>query len=140
MDEISHGVGHGLGLDVHDCEAFGERTFNVARYCEFALESTSCIIRSTWVLESGTVLSNEPGVYFIPQLIKQKYDGGYYRNVVNYDMVRQHLDFGGVRIEDCTIITDEGAREVGESYAKRIPRTVEQIEEFMREAMEERKQ
>lgn len=128
---MPHGVGHGLGLDVHDCEAFGERSFDVERYAEFAERSTSCIIRSKWILQSGTVLSNEPGIYFIPELIKQRYDEGLYRGVVDYDRLSQHLDFGGIRIEDCTVITDSGCREIGESYEQKIPRTASEIENFM---------
>ncbi len=130
---MPHGVGHGLGLDVHDCEAFGERTFDITKYRELAENSTSCILRKSWILNPGTVLTNEPGIYFIPELIERRRTEGIFRDIVNYDLLAQNLDFGGIRIEDDLIITESGALEVGYTYINKIPRTTAEIEEFMKE-------
>ncbi len=127
---MPHGVGHGLGLDVHDCEAMGERTFDVARFEEHARRSTSCIIRSSWRLSDGTVMTNEPGIYFIHTLIEQRRSEGAYQNVVNYEKVMKHLDFGGIRIEDDIVITKCGCRQIGE--AKKIPVTIHELENYLR--------
>ncbi len=129
---MPHGVGHGLGLDVHDCEAMGERSFDVTRYAEQAERSTSCIIRSKWVLQPRTVLTNEPGLYFIPQLIERRRSEGFCRDIINYDKVMQHLDFGGIRIEDDIVITETGCREIGATAEKKIPITIAEIEQFMK--------
>lgn len=125
---MPHGVSHGLGLDVHDCEAFGERSFDVERYAEAASGSTSCIIRKSWRLEQNTVMSNEPGIYFIPELVEKSRNEGLYRGIVNYEKVLQHLDFGGIRIEDDIIITEDGCRVVG---SKKIPVTVSELEDYI---------
>lgn len=130
---MPHGVSHGLGLDVHDCEAFGERGVDMSKYGDLLSASTCCINRRGWRFKVGTVMSNEPGIYFIPELIRQRYDEGLYRDVVNYSLLEEHyLDFGGIRVEDCLVIERRGCREVGESYTDKIPRTIDEIEEFMR--------
>ncbi len=125
---MPHGVSHGLGLDVHDCEAFGERTFDLSRFAEQVERSTSCIIRSRWILDVGTVLTNEPGLYFIPALIEKRRSEGLYRGIANYDMIAKYLDFGGIRIEDDLVITDMGCREIGDP---KIPITTSEIEDYM---------
>ncbi len=132
---MPHGVSHGIGLDVHDCEALGERSFSAEGYAEMmitASQATSCIMRRQWQLDEGCVLSNEPGIYFIPALIEKRRSEGLYKGVVNYDRLKELYDFGGIRIEDDLVITDSAAREIGSNYEQRIPTTVEQIEEFRR--------
>lgn len=128
---MPHGVSHGIGLDVHDCEALGERSFDVTKYAEYAERSTSCIIRSNWVLNTGTVISNEPGIYFIPELVERRRREGFCSEVINYEMVEKHLTFGGIRIEDELIITVDGCREVGSTAPNRIPKTIDEIENFL---------
>ncbi len=123
---MPHGVGHGLGLDVHDCEAMGERSSVMTNG-----ESTSCIVRSKWILQEGTVITNEPGVYFIPELIEARRSEGLYRELVAWDRVAKYLDFGGIRIEDDLVITSDGAYEIGAKESNKIPRTIEEIEAIM---------
>ena len=67
-----------MGLDVHDCEAIGERSFDFSEIAEQAAKSGTCIQRSTWRIEPGTVMTDEPGIYFIPALIdKCRAEGKY---------------------------------------------------------------
>ncbi|MFI3328367.1 MAG: aminopeptidase P family protein [Rikenellaceae bacterium] len=131
---MPHGVGHGLGLDVHDCEAFGERSFadlfDTERFKEASKEVQSCIIRNQWVISEGTILTNEPGLYFIPALIERYENGGKHNNIINFARVKKHLDFGGIRIEDDLEITANGAREIGSDSGKRIPKSVDELESF----------
>ncbi len=124
---MPHGVGHGLGLDVHDCEAMGERTFNVERFAEHAARSTSCIVRSRWVLSAGTVMTNEPGIYFIPALIEKRRAEGTYRGIVDFDKVTKYLNFGGIRIEDDIVIQENGCKQIG---SRNIPVTVTELENY----------
>ena len=122
---MPHGLGHGLGMDVHDCEAMGERSFDFSQIAERAAASGSCIHRATWRLRPGTVLTDEPGLYFIPALIDKCRAEGLYRGIVDYDALDAFRDFGGIRIEDDLLVTDEGNRMLGEG---RIPVTVDELE------------
>ncbi len=123
---MPHGLGHGMGMDVHDCEAIGERSFDFSEVAERAAASATCVHRATWRLRAGTVLSDEPGIYFIPALIDRSRAEGLYKGIVNYDEVEKYKDFGGIRIEDDIIVTDGGGRMIGGE--KRIPVTVEELE------------
>ena len=125
---MPHGLGHGIGLDVHDCENIGERSFDYSQLAERAAQSATCVHRATWRLRKGTVLSDEPGIYFIPALIDKCRAEGLYSGIVNYDRLEDYRDFGGIRIEDDLLVTEEGCRIIG---SKKIPVTVEEIEAFM---------
>lgn len=122
---MPHGLSHGLGMDVHDCEAFGERSFDFSELLDRAKASATCVHRATWRLRAGTVMSNEPGIYFIPALIDKSRAEGLYKGIVNYDKLEAYRDFGGIRIEDDIVVTDEGGRIIGD---KKIPVTVEELE------------
>ena len=125
---MPHGLGHGIGLDVHDCENIGERSFDYSQLAERAAQSATCVHRATWRLRKGTVLSDEPGIYFIPALIDKSRAEGLYSGIVNYDRLEDYRDFGGIRIEDDLLVTEGGCRIIG---SKKIPATVEEIEAFM---------
>ena len=122
---MPHGLGHGLGMDVHDCEAFGERSFDFSEIAERAAASGTCIHRNTWRLHAGTVMSDEPGIYFIPALIDKSRAEGLYKGIVDYDRLEEYRDFGGIRIEDDILVTDDGGRIIGD---KHIPSSVEELE------------
>ncbi len=122
---MPHGLGHGLGMDVHDCEAFGERSFDFSTIAERAVKSGTCIYRAAWKLAPGTVLTDEPGLYFIPALIDKCRSEGLYKGIVNYEALEAYRDFGGIRIEDDLIVTQDGCRMIGD---KKIPVTVEELE------------
>ncbi|MBR5849556.1 MAG: aminopeptidase P N-terminal domain-containing protein [Alistipes sp.] len=123
---MPHGLGHGLGMDVHDCEAMGERSFDFSTIAERAARSATCIHRATWRLEPGTVLTDEPGLYFIPALIEKCKSEGKYAGIVDYDRLADYYDFGGIRIEDDLLVTETGNRMLGGE--KKIPVTVEELE------------
>ncbi len=125
---MPHGLSHGLGMDVHDCEGFGERSFDFSEFAERAAQSGTCIYRKEWQLRPGTVISDEPGLYFIPALIDQSCENGLYKGIVNYSKLDELRNFGGIRIEDDLIITESGNIVIGD---KHIPTSVEDIEAFM---------
>jgi len=119
-----HGLGHMLGLDVHDMEGLGENyvgyTESLKRSDQFGL----AYLRMGRELEPGFVMTNEPGCYFIPALIEQWKSENKFEQFINYSEVNSYLGFGGVRIEDDVLITDAGSRVLGTP----IPKTVEEVE------------
>lgn len=123
-----HGLGHMLGLDVHDMEGLGENnvgyTGSLKRSDQFGL----AYLRLGRELEPGFVITNEPGCYFIPALIDQWKGENKHAQFINYDQVEKYRNFGGVRIEDDVLITDTGSRVLGTP----IPKTVEEVEATMK--------
>ncbi|MDX9907071.1 MAG: aminopeptidase P family protein [Bacteroidales bacterium] len=121
-----HGLGHMLGLDVHDMEGLGENFVGydstIARSSQFGL----AFLRFGRKLEPGFVLTNEPGCYFIPALIDQWRAEGRFTEFINYDKVETYKDFGGIRIEDDVLVTADGNRVLG----KPIPKTVDEVEKL----------
>ncbi len=122
-----HGLGHMLGLDVHDMEGLGENFVGydstISRSNQFGL----AFLRLARKLEPGFVLTNEPGCYFIPALIDQWRSEGKFTEFINYDKAETYKDFGGIRIEDDILVTADGYRVLG----KPIPKTVEEVEKLM---------
>jgi Xaa-Pro aminopeptidase len=120
------GLGHMLGLDVHDMEALGEDyvgyTDSIRRNPEFGWKS----LRLARALEPGFVITVEPGVYFIPELIDRWKAQNKCADFINYDKVERYRDFGGIRVEDDVLVSDDGHRILG----KPIPKTVEEVEDF----------
>lgn len=125
---MPHGLGHQMGLDVHDMEDFGE---NYVGYDESTTRSTQfglSALRMGKNLREGHVLTVEPGIYFIPALIRkweQEHIGSAY---INFQKLEQYLDFGGIRLEDDILITARGNRLLGRH---RVPITVNAVEEIM---------
>ena len=122
---MPHGLGHGMGLDVHDCENIGERSFDFSTVAERAQKSATCVHRATWRVEPGTVMSDEPGIYFIPALIDKMRSEGKFEGIVDYALLDTYRDFGGIRIEDDVLVTETGSRFIGD---KLLPLTVEELE------------
>ncbi|MHC4118327.1 MAG: aminopeptidase P family protein [Planctomycetota bacterium] len=118
------GLGHMMGLDVHDMEGLGEDfvgyTDTIKRNPEFGWRS----LRLAKALEPGYVITVEPGIYFIPELIDRWKAERKNAQFLNYDTVEKYRDFGGVRIEDDVLVTEEGSRMLG----RPIPRTIEEVE------------
>ena len=127
---MPHGLGHNMGLDVHDMENLGE---NYVGYEEGVKRSTQLglgSLRMARVLKPGNVVTDEPGIYFIPALIDKWKAEGTCRDFINFEALDAYRSFGGIRIEDDLLITESGARLLG---SKRLPRTVEEVENAMSE-------
>ena len=119
-----HGIGHMLGLDVHDMEDLGD----IVGYGRKEKRSTQFglnFLRLSRSLEPGFVLTVEPGIYFIPALIERWQKEGLNKEFINYDRVNLYVGFGGIRIEDNILVTPTGNRVLGPG----IPKTVPEIEE-----------
>jgi Xaa-Pro aminopeptidase len=121
---MPHGLGHMMGLDVHDMEALGENYIGyndeIKRSTQFGL----AFLRFALPYKPGHVFTIEPGCYFIPELIDLWKSEGKFKEFINYDKVKTYKDFGGIRIEDNLLITAKGHRLLG----KPIPKTVSEIE------------
>ncbi len=120
-----HGLGHMLGLDVHDMEGLGEDHVgydeSVQRSDDFGLK----YLRLAKTLQPGFIFTIEPGIYFIPELIDMWKTQNRFSEFINYDMLENFTDFGGIRIEDDVLVTEDGYRVLG---SKPIPKTVEEVE------------
>ncbi len=118
------GLGHMMGLDVHDMEGLGEQYVGyddtVQRSTQFGLKS----LRLARPLQPGFVLTVEPGLYFIPQLIDRWRAEGRFSEFVNYDAVEKLRGFGGIRIEDDVVVTESGCRVLG----RPIPVEIDDVE------------
>lgn len=123
-----HGLGHMMGLDVHDMEGLGENYVGyddtVKRSEQFGL----AFLRMARKLEPGFVITVEPGIYFIPALIDIWQKEKKFIEFVNYQKLEEYRNFGGVRIEDDILITETSCRVLG----KPIPKKVQEIEDLMK--------
>jgi Xaa-Pro aminopeptidase len=115
-----HGLGHMLGLDVHDMEDLGENNVGYGPDFERSTQFGTAFLRLAKTLEPGFAVTVEPGIYFIPALIDQWSSQGLHKSFINYQAVEGYKDFGGIRIEDDYLITDDGARILGGHLAKTI--------------------
>lgn len=116
---LPHGLGHMMGMDVHDMEGLGQIYVGFDEETRPNLEQfgTNCL-RMGRKLQEGFVLTDEPGIYFIPALIDEWRAKGHCKEFLNYEKLETYKDFGGIRIEDDLLITKDGCRFLGES---RIP-------------------
>ncbi len=126
---MPHGLGHMMGMDVHDMEGLGEDYVGYDENTKRATTFGTAYLRLGKELKPGYVLTVEPGIYFIPDLIDQFRNEGKYLDFVNYDKVETYKDFGGIRIEDDILVTETGYRVLG----KPIPKTIAEIEATMAE-------
>ena len=120
------GLGHMLGLDVHDMEDLGEDyvgyTDAIQRNPQFGINR----LRLAKKLEPGFVITVEPGLYFIPELIDQWKAEKRFEEFIDYDKVEAYRDFGGIRIEDDVLVVDGGQRVLG----KPIPKRIDEVEDL----------
>lgn len=126
---LPHGLGHMMGMDVHDMEGLGQIYVGFDDETRPNLEQfgTNCL-RMGRRLEEGFVVTDEPGIYFIPALIDEWKASGHCKEFLNFDKLETYKDFGGIRLEDDILITADGCRFLGKS---RIPYHPKEVEEFM---------
>ena len=125
---MPHGLGHNMGLDVHDMEDLGE---NYVGYGDERQRSPLLgmgNLRMARSLKPGHVVTDEPGIYFIPALIEQWKREGTDKGFVNYEKLADYYDFGGIRLEDDVLVTGNGARRLG---SQRLPIKSADIEDMM---------
>ena len=126
---LPHGLGHMMGMDVHDMEGLGQIYvgFDAETRPNLNQFGTNCL-RMGRRLQEGFVVTDEPGIYFIPALIDDWRASGHCKEWLNFDMLETYKDFGGIRIEDDLLITADGCRIVGNEV---IPYHPNDVEEFM---------
>ncbi len=122
-----HGLGHMVGLDVHDMEDLGEEFVGYDEKTKRSQQFGLAYLRFARELEPGMVMTVEPGIYFIPALIDQWAAEKKLEQFINYHEVNRYRDFGGIRIEDDVLVTGDGYQVLG----KPIPKTVEELEEIV---------
>ena len=122
-----HGLGHMIGLDVHEMEDLGEDNVGyddeVHRSQQFGLS----LLRLGKKLQPGYAITNEPGIYFIPPLIHKWENEGINKDFIDFTKVKDYIGFGGIRLEDDLLVTENGCSLIG----KRLPATVNEIENIM---------
>ncbi len=123
-----HGLGHMMGLDVHDMEGLGEDNVGYNDAIKRSDQFGTAYLRLGKELQTGNVITVEPGIYFIPTLIDKWKSEGKFTEFINYDKAETYKDFGGIRIEDDVLVTETGYRVLG----KPIPKTITDIEEIMK--------
>ncbi|MDR0766345.1 MAG: aminopeptidase P family protein [Odoribacteraceae bacterium] len=126
---MPHGLGHMMGLDVHDMEDLGQVHVGYDEETRPSTQFGLASLRMGRRLEEGFVVTDEPGCYFIPELIDRWRAGGMHEEFLAYDRIEAYKDFGGIRVEDDLLITRDGAVCLGDEP---VPATVEEIEETMR--------
>jgi Xaa-Pro aminopeptidase len=123
-----HGLGHNIGLDVHDMEDYGENHVGYGEKVERSKQFGLAYLRMARELKPGYALTVEPGLYFIPALAALWKKEKKHRDFIAYDAVEKFLDFGGARIEDDVLVTEKGRKILGPP----IPKTVAEIEKACR--------
>ena len=126
---LPHGLGHMMGMDVHDMESLDQINVGFDEETRPNLEQfgTNCL-RMGRRLQEGFVVTDEPGIYFIPALIDEWREKKHCADFLNFDELEKYKDFGGIRIEDDVLVTKDGCRFIGKD---RIPYHPKDVEEFM---------
>jgi Xaa-Pro aminopeptidase len=126
------GLGHMIGLDVHDMEDLGEQyvgyTDTLKKSTQFGMKS----LRLGRALEPGFALTVEPGIYMIPQLMDQWKAEKKFSEFINYDALEGYRDFSGIRVEEDFLITPDGYKQIGD----KLPITVKEVEAVRAECFE----
>ena len=125
---LPHGLGHAMGMDVHDMEGLGQVFVGYDEETRPSSQFGTASLRFARRLEEGHVVTDEPGIYFIPALIDLWRKEGTNAEFLCFDEIEKYKDFGGIRIEDDVLITKDGCRFLGE---KRIPYHVDEVEAFL---------
>jgi Xaa-Pro aminopeptidase len=123
-----HGLGHMLGLDVHDMEDLGQIYVGYDEEIRPVDQFGTAYLRLGRKLQPGFVITNEPGIYFIPALIDKWKNEKINSDFINFDKVDKYRDFGGIRLEDDILVTETGSKILGE----RVPVHPDEIEEIVK--------
>jgi len=123
-----HGIGHMIGLDVHDMEDIGEDYVGYDSEFKRSDQFGTAYLRMAKRLQEGHVLTVEPGIYFISALIDKWHNEGRYRDFIDYKAVSKFRNFGGIRIEDNIVVTGKGYKIIGNP----IPKKPEEIEKLLK--------
>ena len=121
---MPHGLGHMMGLDVHDMEALGENFIGYNDDVKRSEQFGTAFLRFALPYKPGHVFTVEPGCYFIPELIEKWKAEGKLKEFINYSKIDAYMSIGGIRIEDNVLITEKGHKVLG----KPIPKTIKEIE------------
>jgi Xaa-Pro aminopeptidase len=119
-----HGLGHMMGLDVHDMEGLGENYIGYSDEVKRSDQFGAAYLRFALPYKPGHVFTIEPGCYFIPELIEKWKAENKFIEFINYSKIANFMSIGGIRIEDNILITEQGYRVLG----KPIPKTIQEIE------------
>ena len=125
---LPHGLGHMMGMDVHDMEALDQKYVGYDDEIQPSTQFGTSALRMARRLEKGFVVTDEPGIYFIPDLIDDWRAKGHCKDFLNFDLIETYKDFGGIRLEDDVLITDNGCRMLGKQI---IPYHPKDVEEYM---------
>jgi len=125
---LPHGLGHMMGLDVHDMEDVGENFVGYDNTIKRSEQFGTAYIRLARKLQPGFVLTVEPGIYFIPVLIDKWHEERINASFINFDKVNEYRNFGGIRIEDDVLVTESGHRLLGK---ERIPVSIQDVEKMV---------
>jgi len=121
---MPHGLGHLMGLDVHDMEALGENYIGYNDEVKRSEQFGTAFLRFALPYKPGHVFTVEPGCYFIPELIELWKNEGKFKEFINYSKIDGYMSIGGIRIEDNVLITEKGHKLLG----KPIPKTIKEVE------------
>ena len=124
---MPHGLGHMMGLDVHDMEDIGQIYVGYDDETRPSTQFGTAALRLGRRLQSGFVITNEPGIYFIPALIDQWQRDKTNADFINFDKVNEYRDFGGIRLEDDILVTELGSEIIGE----RVPVHPDEVEKMV---------
>ena len=126
---MPHGLGHNMGLDVHDMEDLGEDLVGYDEDQKRASQLGLGSLRMARKLRAGNVITDEPGIYFIPDLIRKWHAEGKGAQWINFQKLEDYYNFGGIRLEDDVLVTPEGCRRLGSSRLPIAPKDVEKAME-----------
>ena len=123
---LPHGLGHMMGMDVHDMEGLGQNYVGFDDEIQPSTQFGTNCLRMGRRLQENFVMTDEPGIYFIPALIDDWKASGHCKEFINFDLLETYKDFGGIRIEDDILITKDGCRFIGKELIPYHPKDVEE--------------
>lgn len=127
---LPHGLGHMMGMDVHDMENLGQTYVGYDEEIQPSTQFGTASLRMGRRLQKGFVVTDEPGIYFIPDLIDNWKANNINSDFLNFDVIEKYKDFGGIRIEDDVLVTENGVRFLGKDI---IPYHADDVEKYVQE-------